>query len=379
MNICVVGWYGSETLGDRAILDGIIHIFSKLSDELFINIGSLYPVLTERTIYEDRNMYKRHAKHTEVTLFDVKDKTQIKKAVGIADYVIMGGGPLMDLQELYIIRYVFRYAKKNKIKTALIGCGYGPLSQKPYEKCLVDIVGYSDAIIMRSDRCKDRMTKLIQKKFPNKEIYSLFDPAIISVLEYKDEFKSNLVSYDLSEHNNWVINVRDLDYVYAKKDYYYLRIKEIVSKIAKKVPELILMPMHTFSVGGDDRYIQNRIAQDLQYDNITVIQRPLSLKDVYELVSSADGCIGMRYHSIVFQTFLNGNNYILDYTDFNNGKINAFLDLVDAAGFYCSRYVNLLNSEGFDFSIQSERFEYNDKRYIGDCDKYAQILRSIGD
>ncbi len=377
MNVCVLGWYGSETLGDRAILDGIIRIFSVMSDELDFNIGSLYPVLTKRTIFEDQEMYKRHAKHLEIRYFDAKDKKQIKQAVEMSDYVIMGGGPLMDLQEMFIIRYGFHYAKKLNKRTALVGCGYGPLNQRTYKKCLMDIAGCSDAIIMRSDNCKEQMRKLISSKHPDKEVYSLLDPAIISVLDYKTSPLRTADSESTASDGKWMINVRDLDYVYAKKEFYYPRIKEAVAKIAKSVPKLILMPMHTFYVGGDDRYIQNRIAQDLQYDNITVIQKPLSLKEAYELISGAEGCVGMRYHSIVFQCFLNGNNYILDYTDLKNGKIKVFLDLIDTYGFYQSRYMNILNSETFDFSINSERFEYDGTGYLKSCEEYAQILLNL--
>ena len=98
----------------------------------------------------------------------------------------------------------------------------------------------------------------------------------------------------------------------------------------------------------------------------------------YDLVSCAEGCIGMRYHSIVFQSFLNGNNYILDYTDPKNGKIKAFLDFVDTADFYHSRYINILNSETFDFSIGTERFSYEENNYIESCNEYARILLNRG-
>ena len=53
MNVCILGWYGTETLGDRAILDGIIRIYNEVENESIFYIGSLHPLLTERTIIED--------------------------------------------------------------------------------------------------------------------------------------------------------------------------------------------------------------------------------------------------------------------------------------------------------------------------------------
>ena len=73
MKLCVLGWYGSETLGDRAILDGIIYIYSQLFDSLEVDIGSLFPVLTERTIFEDEPFMSRHT-NLKVGLFDSRDK-----------------------------------------------------------------------------------------------------------------------------------------------------------------------------------------------------------------------------------------------------------------------------------------------------------------
>ena len=113
MKLCVLGWYGSETLGDRAILDGIIYIYSQLFDSLEVDIGSLFPVLTERTIFEDEPFMSRHT-NLKVGLFDSRDKKKLKCFIEKSDMVIMGGGPLMDLELIYIIKDAFVYAKKKR-------------------------------------------------------------------------------------------------------------------------------------------------------------------------------------------------------------------------------------------------------------------------
>lgn len=48
--VCILGWYGTETLGDRAILDGILSALYLAYGECNILLGSLYPFFTERTI-----------------------------------------------------------------------------------------------------------------------------------------------------------------------------------------------------------------------------------------------------------------------------------------------------------------------------------------
>lgn len=49
----------------------------------------------------------------------------------------------------------------------------------------------------------------------------------------------------------------------------------------------------------------------------------------------------MRYHSVFFQTILNGNNFILDYTDPSTGKIIGFIRDCGGLDFYSGRMLQL--------------------------------------
>ncbi len=100
MNICIVGWYGTETLGDRAILDGILAVFNQIAGEYTCHLGSLNPFFTERTLLEDYSIYKKTSPGCQIKLFDEKSTKEMREAVADSDYVIMGGGPIMDLAEM---------------------------------------------------------------------------------------------------------------------------------------------------------------------------------------------------------------------------------------------------------------------------------------
>jgi len=184
MRVCILGWYGTETLGDRAILDGIVRIYTAAYSEISISIGSLYPFVTERTIFEDKALYNEYAKNLSINTFDVRDKKVLLHEIKKSDHVIMGGGPLMDLAELYIIKYAFKEAKKIKKATALLGCGYGPLIKKEFINCVKQIVELSDIVIMRSSQCLEQIKSISSKNFWGK-LYYLMDPAVVSVLNYK--------------------------------------------------------------------------------------------------------------------------------------------------------------------------------------------------
>ena len=53
VKIAVIGWYGTETIGDRAILAGLVRVFALTFNDFSIRLGSLFTVLTERTLLED--------------------------------------------------------------------------------------------------------------------------------------------------------------------------------------------------------------------------------------------------------------------------------------------------------------------------------------
>ena len=112
MKITIIGWYGTETIGDRAILAGLISFFNKTYDDFEIKLGSLYPFFSQRTINEDYGFYKEIIKKDiKIDIFNSKDSKDLLNAIKDSDLVVMGGGPLMDLNELFMVEYAFKKAK----------------------------------------------------------------------------------------------------------------------------------------------------------------------------------------------------------------------------------------------------------------------------
>ena len=48
VRLAILGWYGTETLGDRAILAGLLSLFADLGEDVEIDLGSIHPFFTER-------------------------------------------------------------------------------------------------------------------------------------------------------------------------------------------------------------------------------------------------------------------------------------------------------------------------------------------
>lgn len=367
MNICIVGWYGTETLGDRAILDGILAIFNELAGEYTCYLGSLYPFFTERTLHEDGLIYKKTAPGCEIKIFDEKSKEDTRQAVMNSDYVIMGGGPVMELSEMKLIIRAFKMAKRAGKQTVLMGCGLGPLHTPEYYQLAAKLICLSDKVIWRDELSADFCREISGRS----DIYVMDDPAIISAQKYK-------VNKVQDKRTEVAINFRAFPQEYGNnKGLTMDKIRELLITLSE-LYEVHLIPMHTFFIGGDDRHFFAEICNEELRKKISVQYIPQNLYQLYETYMNATACIGMRYHSVVLQTILNGNNYILDYTNPKVGKIRGFLQHKNLEEFYADRYFNMQCEEEFDVAkcvtqiSQNKNYEYD----IADCSlkKYCEIL-----
>lgn len=135
MKIVIIGWYGTETIGDRAIIAGLISFFNKTFDNFELSIGSIYPFYSQRMINEDYEFWTKILNYNlKLDIFDSKVTKELNNAIKNADLVVMGGGPLMHISPMYMIEYAFKKAKKEKKLTAILGCGVGPIFKKTIKK-----------------------------------------------------------------------------------------------------------------------------------------------------------------------------------------------------------------------------------------------------
>ncbi|NOR69324.1 MAG: polysaccharide pyruvyl transferase family protein [Methylomarinum sp.] len=343
MKITVIGWYGTETIGDRAILAGLISFFNKSFSQFELKLGSLYPFFSDRTINEDHSFYKELTKKKcNIEIFNSKDSCSLLNAIKTSDFLVMGGGPLMDLNELFMVEYAFKKAKKFGIKTALLGCGIGPLFNKKYRKSVFEISLNSDIHILRDRQSKENLTDIYHefgKKIGKSSIHTSYDPAVECVNEYIQHSNEKRLEYI-------AINLREFPQEYSqgnRSEGINEGLREFIKDIAEEFleKEIKLIPMHYFHIGGDDRVFLNNIALELNLENICVQNKNLNLKETIDVYSKAYFNIGMRFHSVVLQTIASGRNYVLDYTEPNKGKINGFLKDIDKNGFYDNRYISL--------------------------------------
>lgn len=370
MKITIIGWYGTETIGDRAILAGLISFFNKSYDDFEIKLGSLYPFFSQRTINEDYSFYKEIiGKDIKIDIFNSKDSNELDNAIKTSDLLAIGGGPLMDLDELFMVEYAFKKAKKLGVKTALLGCGVGPLFHKKYRKSVLNISLNSDIIILRDNKSKDNLEEIYKefnKSFDAKSIETSYDPAVECTLEF------NKLHTTINE-DYIAVNLREFPLEYSKNcdskninEELKFFIQDIADKFSDR--EIRLIPMHYFHIGGDDRVFLNSIALELKKANIKVQNSNLTLRKTMETYSNAYFNIGMRFHSVVLQTISSGKNYVLDYTEPKKGKIYGFLSDIDKNNFYDERYISLQADK-----ITAEIIKDTDEKFLTNDDVVRRL------
>ena len=379
MKIAIIGWYGTETIGDRAILAGLFSIFSKVYDNFEIKLGSLYPFFSERTISEDSVFWREIiGRDINIELFNSKKSAELDKAISESNMVVLGGGPLMHIDELFMVEYAFKKAKKHAKITALLGCGMGPLFYKQHKKSVLEIAKYSDLIILRDTKSKDTLKDIFKdfrESLNTDSVLTSMDPSVECVLEY-----NKLNPKKQKEYIS--VNLREFPADYAKKQIDVSgELITFVENVADKYNdrEVILIPMHYFHSGNDDRAFLNSIALKLQKNNIRVQNKNFSLKETIMAYQNAYLNIGMRFHAVVLQTLASGKNYILDYTQPQKGKICAFIQDIDDQGFYKDRYINLQIDEISSTIIKNENSIFlannvliNEKMHV-----YLEKLREL--
>ncbi len=380
MKITIIGWYGTETIGDRAILAGLISFFNKSYSQFEIKLGSLYTFFSERTIVEDRPLWhKIIGKEVKIDIFDSKNYRELDNAILNSDLVIMGGGPLMHISEMFMIEYAFKKAKKVKKTTGLIGCGIGPIFTKKFKRSLINIVQNSDLIILRDNASKMNLVDIFREfnqVYDFNTVYTSYDPAVECCLE-SDKFLSSKKSDDI------IVNLRQFpqDYSLGESNLINESLKEFIDNLAQKYDKnnIVLIPMHYFHIGDDDRYFLNKIKFELNKDNIFVQNKNLTLEETMTLYKNGYFNIGMRFHSVVLQTILNAKNYVLDYTEPNKGKIFGFLKDIDNSGFYDSRYISLQEKNADIDIVQNinDKFNYDNDVMQNRLNIYIQKLKEI--
>lgn len=321
--VFITGWYGTETVGDKAILAGIINeLYQDYNNtQLNIVITSIYPFVTKKTLKE---------LNIDAHVIPAYSEDFISYAKG-SDVVIMGGGPLMDLEELALPLFSFKLAKENNRRTIVYGCGLGPLTFDRFINAVKEILNLSDIIKLRDQKSIDLAYKWLDKPI-NIELNG--DPAKKYLQE---KYVTNIA---IEKDNVITCFLRDWTHEYSRQNSkeefnslkldFELGIANLIKAKARelRVDEIKFDHMHNFIVGNDDRdfsrYFIKKYFSDFNDCKVSYNKKLSTVDSVANSMLRSKYNISMRFHSVVFAHTFKTNFTAIDYT--RGGKIYNYLN-----------------------------------------------------
>jgi polysaccharide pyruvyl transferase WcaK-like protein/MoaA/NifB/PqqE/SkfB family radical SAM enzyme len=320
--VLICGWYGTETLGDKAILGGVISAIRQTLGLVDFTLVSLFPYVSE---ISRRQM---------VEIRDCRIVTASKGVcmAGSMDLVVFGGGPLMAIDELADMEAIFRAASKRGVPTLIAGCGVGPLGSSWHNASIKSILSLASIRIYRDDRSRG-IARGLGIDTSNDSVAE--DPAFTWLRE-KGSILSNTVP---GSPRVLLLGLRDFPCgSYARhldnaecqvvRQHYEHGVLEALETLVEKNPDLLIrpLPMCTHHLGGDDRWFYRRLFRGnsrlAKHLDISLLGAELSPFDYCEAFGSAHVILAMRFHSLVFALGLQVPAVAIDYT-LGEGKVQA--------------------------------------------------------
>jgi polysaccharide pyruvyl transferase WcaK-like protein len=323
----IVGWYGTETAGDKAILWSLIRkIRERDNPPSHIYVSSLFPFVTRNTLAE--------LELPSIQIIETYSK-EFEKVCRNVDEIIMGGGPLMDIKELDHVLYAFLAGRQEAVKR-IEGCGIGPLNDPQSKLVVSEILRHASTVSLRDS--KSLQLCINEFGVPTSSVKQIDDPAIDYVrwIKEKEDSKYGKVRDTQKQVSCYL---KEWEYTYSRgvamedflqqKSLFESQLANLVLFLAQKYQSPIkLLPMHCFSVGGDDRVFNRKIMKRIQelgpgHIPIESERLPMTAKEIIYQMIDAKLNICMRYHSVVFAETLSLPYVAIDYTQ--GGKIRSFL------------------------------------------------------
>ncbi len=323
--VLICGWYGTETLGDKAILGGVMQAIRQALGKVQFTLVSLFPYVSE--------MSRRQMPELKGCRI-VNPQDGVRLAAGM-DLVVFGGGPLMALNELADMEAIFGAANAQAVPTLIAGCGIGPLGDEWHNASLKNILSLATLRIYRDAKSRDLARNL---GVDTSADLVAEDPAFTWL---HNQHKGQLATPP-NDHKVLLLGLRDFPYsAYARhlsavecqaaKQRYEQAVIKALEALAEQHPGLMIrpLPMCTNHFGDDDRWFYRRLfrsnAKLMDRLDLSLLGAELPPLDYCKAFRSAHVALTMRFHSLVFALGLEIPTVAIDYT-LGKGKVHALAE-----------------------------------------------------
>lgn len=311
--VLVLGWYGTETIGDLAILAGL------MARHRAERPGTTFVVPSRHPEYTSHNL-RRMGLQADVTSYG---DPALLGDLWACDTVIIGGGPLMDIPELAHLASVFERARALRRRTIVDGCGIGPAHWPETRRRVRRILRAADHVRLRDAASAQLAATLVETVAA--EVVA--DPAV-------DWVRSTGITWRGRADGPICVFARALTSEYPQATSPAAATQAVAAflrSLRQACPEreVRLQAMHHFPVGGDDRLHARKLRELVGDDGVHVDEVPRMPLETLEIMAGAAFVVTMRFHALVFAHTLGAPLLAIDYTA--GGKIASFLEAAGRA------------------------------------------------
>lgn len=326
-DIIISGYHGYANSGDEALLYAILNTLRKQKRDINVTVLSKVPEETAAEYGVD-SIYRYNFR-------------KIKKAMKNSKMLLFGGGSLLqDVTSSKSILYylaIINMAHKCGIKTMLYANGIGPISKKMNRHFAAKILNKVDIITLRDDKSDEELKKLGVTK---PKVIITADPAftIDTSVSFSGEYYTKRAGVPQGT-KLCVVSIRD----YSKFSPNF--VEEMAKFCDYTVQKHNIYPLFVPMQYPADTAISKKVMAKMQNKSY-IINRELSVAEMFSVLSEAQMIIGMRLHSLIYATTLAIPAMALVY----DPKISAFMeslnqpDCISAENFNCSDAQKLVDS-----------------------------------
>ena len=308
--VTIVGWWGSETTGDVAILGQLLAECAEVAPGVAPTVVSFAPARTHETL--------RELGRADVKLLPLGFRSGWAAATGRC--VVFGGGPLMESPRMPLWAALAALARAAGARVMLYGNGIGPVRRARTERSIAALVELATHRVLRDPRAADWGDGLARRRGA---IVS-FDPAFafvrerVSAVRRRDPARLALaLRFPPASYLNGL----------AREDECERLVTVVAAALNRVMSERPLMAdgivMQTGHPDDDDHAVYERLRARLDRpERLRVASGRHTVDHVVRTIESCGAALTVRFHAMIFALAADTPFVAIDYAR-PSGKVSA--------------------------------------------------------
>ncbi len=310
--VCIVGWWGSETVGDIAILGQLLRELELQCRPEQISVVSFNASLTRRTL--------RQLQRPMIEVVPLGVLSAI--AIVSSRAVIFGGGPLMESPTMRFWRWTSSIAQFCGERVMLYANGIGPLRSAAATRAVTALVKSAGFVVLR-DRTSQRWA--VEQAARTDAVLG-FDAAFDFVRDAASPVVPRRAQIALALRTPPASYLGSGDVAIATARFVATLAEALDAVADQRELRFVGIVMHTGMAESDDHEVYRLLRAKLRHsDLLDVAPGEHSVQQVIDTLQASRAALTVRFHAMIFALATETPFVAVDYAR-PEGKVSAVAD-----------------------------------------------------